>query len=78
MTLDPFTDNRAPIDRAQQAIGPNDPPSTPTTNGHTWHTFTAQDLRGIPAIGRGVQGCIPETEPGWNLDHWPNPDTEAA
>lgn len=27
-----------------------------------------QALRGIPAIGRGVQGAIPRTRPGDNLE----------
>lgn len=39
----------------------------PNDTKHTYRTTAAGDerkLRGIPAIGRGVQGCIPGTRPG--------------
>lgn len=78
MALDPIPTNPAAIDRAARAIGPA-PSPTPTTNAHAWHTWTPQELRGIPAVGRGAgAGAITETQPGWNLDHWPDPDWEAA
>lgn len=77
MTLDRIPNHQAAIDKANQAIGP-DPATTPTTTGHTWWNWTPTDLRGIPAIGRGVTGTIPETEPGWNLDQWPIPDEGEA
>lgn len=48
--------------------------TTPEPAHHT-ATFTAQELRGIPAVGRQCgTGAIAETEPGWNLDHWPIPE----
>jgi len=74
MTLDPIRTRAELNQRIDKAIGPNDPTTTPTTNGHAWWNWTPADLRGIPAVGRNCgTSAIAETEPGWNLDEWPMP-----
>ena len=45
----------------ERAIGPD--LEQPTNQ----HIPTAGELRGIPAIGRNVQGAVPGTNPGDNL-----------
>lgn len=41
-----------------------EPPDTPNLNAHLSLLGDEQQLRGIPAIARGVQGAIPGTNPG--------------
>jgi hypothetical protein len=38
-----------------------------TSPGVVWWVQDPVDLRGLPAIGRGVQGAIRWTKPGENL-----------
>jgi hypothetical protein len=52
--------DRHNVDRA---IGPD----TDTPDPERKHIPSATELRGIPAIGRGVTGAIPHTRPGDNL-----------
>jgi len=35
----------------------------PADKTYRWTAGAERELRGIPAIGRGVQGCIPGTSP---------------
>jgi hypothetical protein len=72
MTLDPFTTNNDVHTRVATATL-NSTGDTSTGAPSTW-TPTPGELRGLPAVGRGCgTGAIAETEPGWNLDHWPTP-----
>jgi hypothetical protein len=46
-----------------QDLQPDDPRTIQHARPHQTHQASAGDLRGIPAIGRGVAGAIPGSSP---------------
>jgi hypothetical protein len=72
MALDPFK-TRSDIDqRVTKATGGDFDTRLLTSELRNVPTWSPAELRGIPAVGfRCGSGAIAESEPGWDLDEWP-------